>query len=223
MDKETLVYFKPFYEAVSLLEDVFFKKKGFNPLPDILFSINVRMKKSVAACVINQRVFDTESGNIVQSMEINPEILPKGVKEVLVTLLHEMVHVYENTYKKALKGGRHSKFWEETMKSFSLEPVIVDKARRKASEEIIPGGEFDVFASQFAKEKGDLFFRIMPLSKKGLEKSGSPSLPLSSVEEEGHKGYTVKKKYSCPCGNKVWGKPGLLLTCRDCGEDFEEL
>jgi hypothetical protein len=33
---------------------------------------------------------------------------------------------------------------------------------------------------------------------------------------------TSKTKYTCPCGNNVWGRPGLILTCGECQGNFQE-
>jgi hypothetical protein len=41
-------------------------------------------------------------------------------------------------------------------------------------------------------------------------------------EEETSGKYNSKTKYSCPCGNNVWGKPGLNIMCGECGEAFGE-
>jgi hypothetical protein len=34
--------------------------------------------------------------------------------------------------------------------------------------------------------------------------------------------YNSKTKYSCPCGNNVWGRPGLKIVCGECKEEFSE-
>jgi hypothetical protein len=31
-----------------------------------------------------------------------------------------------------------------------------------------------------------------------------------------------KTKYECPCGNNVWGKPGLHIVCAVCNQNFEQ-
>lgn len=33
----------------------------------------------------------------------------------------------------------------------------------------------------------------------------------------------AKTKYACPgCNNAVWGKPGMRISCGDCGKPFRE-
>jgi hypothetical protein len=30
-----------------------------------------------------------------------------------------------------------------------------------------------------------------------------------------------KTKYECPCGNKVWGKPEMIIICGTCNKRYE--
>lgn len=33
----------------------------------------------------------------------------------------------------------------------------------------------------------------------------------------------TRVKYRCPCGNQVWGKPALAITCGNCKQEYDEI
>jgi hypothetical protein len=47
------------------------------------------------------------------------------------------------------------------------------------------------------------------------------SLESGAAKGKGKNGGRSKTKYACPCGNKVWGKPGLIIVCGACEKEIE--
>jgi len=56
-------------------------------------------------------------------------------------------------------------------------------------------------------------------SKYGLTQDVSATAGTANKTAEAK---ALKTKYSCPCGNNVWGKPALSIICAACDEAFEQ-
>ena len=77
---------------------------------------------------------------------------------------------------------------------------------------IIPGGLFEkAFDSLVEKQ-----IKYVPTSS---ESTGT-NTKTDKKEKAGSK--ALKTKYSCPCGNNVWGKPDLAIICAVCEQRFEQ-
>lgn len=137
---------------------------------------------------------------------LNPETMARGAKEVLSTLVHEMVHHEQHLFGAPAKSG-HNVEWMEWMERVGLEAYGVGTCEGKKSgphftHRIIDGGLFDVAADEFIAGKGEDAFkwgarRVLKPKKQDLS----------------------KVKHVCPCCDaKVWGKDGINVTCGDCEE-----
>jgi hypothetical protein len=78
------------------------------------------------------------------------------------------------------------------------------KTGQKMSDYIIPGG---VFIEAFKR-----------LQEKKLKYATNPILFDGSKLKKSRS----KTKYICPCNNKVWGKPDLLIVCKTCNQFYVE-
>lgn len=121
-------------------------------------------------------------------------------REILSTLVHEMVHLWQHHLPTPKKTkSHHDRVWAAKMEEIGLMPSSTGapggkRTGRRVSHYIIKGGVYDkAWASCNVKLKWD-----------GL------------MHEPTHKG-SRRTKYTCPeCDAHAYGKSGLNLTCGDC-------
>lgn len=113
------------------------------------------------------------------------------------------------------------------MLGVGLRPVYRNKAKTSVGTEIMEGGGFDVFVTEFLAENGGfplpVRYRENPATEKP-EGRGSPDRPVADNADRERKTYNRNKiKYRCPlCGAGVWGKPSLVLFCSN-GHETKEM
>lgn len=166
-------------------------------------------------------------------MGINPDYLDRSPGDVLSTICHELCHIYENAYIHIPRSGYHDKQWESLMLECGLEPIYGNKSKTSVNHKIVPGGEFEKFVQEFEEENGKDYFNIVSYSAEvrervrkelGIEEGEYENEPKPDNADKPVKKYNRNKiKYVCPgCGMKLWGKPGLNVSCNDCMETLEE-
>lgn len=212
-------------KAIKAIEEKFFTGKGKHPFPDIVVSLNNRCGDRVAAYVSPQYMYDKIKKDKIHYLAINTDYLDRDARETLATIYHELCHVYECTYIHIPRNGYHSKAWEGLMLDAGLRPVYQNKAKTSVGTEIINGGEFDVFVTDFLAEHGAFLLPVRYKKNMALQKpegSESQYRPTADNADKEQKTYNRNKiKYKCPlCGTSVWGKPSLELFCGN-GHDVE--
>lgn len=145
----------------------------------------------------------------IHEIALNPEYLDGPDEEWQQTLVHEMVHLWQRDFGKISRAGYHNKQWADKMEEIGLMPSSTGapggkKTGQKMSDYIIPGG---VFIEAFNR-----------LQEKKLKYATSPILFDGSKLKKSRS----KTKYICPCNNKVWGKPDLLIVCKTCDQFYVE-
>ena len=148
--------------------------------------------------------------DVRHEISLNPATLKnRRPAEVAGTLVHEMVHLWQQEHGKPSRVGYHNAEWAEKMEAVGLVPSTTAapggaKVGQKVSHYIAKGGPFDVA------------FRAMPKEY---------ALPWACEEPEAMRVKKLAKnkvKYTCPgCGTNVWGKPELAISCDACAEPFE--
>jgi hypothetical protein len=129
-------------------------------------------------------------------------------KETASTLVHEMVHAWQEEHGKKGRRGYHNQEWADKMKSIGLQPTATGEPGGPETGDsmthlIVKGGPFD------------RAFNAMPTEC---------HLPWTSFEITGEKKKRTpsKVKFTCPgCACNAWGKPTLSLVCGDCSEQME--
>lgn len=151
--------------------------------------------------------WDDGQGTTTHEISLNPEHLKRRTPiDTASTLVHEMVHLWQEEHGKPGRRGYHNREWGDKMESIGLMPSNTgapggSRTGTQMTHYIVEGGRF---AQAFA--------------------TMSPSylLPWACVSE-GSKGSVAKNKvkYTCAgCSTKVWGKPELAIVCRECDQDF---
>lgn len=130
-----------------------------------------------------------------------------SLDEVLSTLVHEMVHLWQAHFGKPSRTSYHNKEWAAKMKAVGLQP----------SDTGVPGGkETGQRMTHHILEDGAFANSTAALLGAGF------SLTWADAARFG-KGKPSKSgnrvKYTCPgCRLNVWGKDGLNLVCGDCDQ-----
>ena len=150
--------------------------------------------------------------------------------EVMQTLVHEMVHLWQFHFGKPGRRGYHNKEWAAKMEEVGLMPSDTGKeGGRKVGEKMadyaISDGAFEIacnelFTAAFAITWKDRFPVKVQLDQvvagivEGIELA---ELEALGVEIEQPENKSNRRKYSCPgCGINAWGKPNLSLICGEC-------
>ncbi len=145
-------------------------------------------------------------------ISLNPDQLyVRDARAVASTLVHEMVHLWQEAHGKPSRRAYHNRQWGEKMKSIGLHP----------SDTAAPGGkEVGQRMSHYIVEGAafDTAFGEMPAELALPWRSGLPH----DVETKPKKVDPSKVKHTCPeCGLNVWGKRGIRVVCQRCEVELE--
>ncbi len=148
-------------------------------------------------------------------ISLNPEALNVDFEDTMSTLVHEMVHQWQQDHAKPPRGGYHDRQWAKKMGEIGL----------IASDSGEPGGKQTGQRMHHYIERGGPFavaFKKMPKSVRLPWVTGSVLCTAKEAPEQESKPRN-KIKYTCPkCEANVWGKTGLAILCGDCDERFKE-
>lgn len=147
----------------------------------------------------------------LDEISLTPESLQRGDRDVLSTLVHEMVHLWQQHFGKPSRNAYHNRQWAEQMKAVGLQPVAVgpnakpdQETGQNCTHTIITGGRFDRSAAIFLADR------------EVINWYGLSTVRVSNPKKN-------KVKYQCSCGNNVWGRSGLAIACEDCEESYKEI
>lgn len=176
---------------------------------------------------------DNMDRKIIHEISINPDYMNRPDQDWHSTLVHEMCHLWQEDHGKPSRNAYHNKEWAVKMIEIGLMPSDTGEeggkqTGQRVSHYVIEGGIFDrVFKTLKSEDLEGLRLKYLPmLAAEPLTKSGGSSTGEDDEEDpeggEKKKRQGLKVKYTCPCGKNVWGRPDLLIHCRECDGDFEE-
>jgi predicted SprT family Zn-dependent metalloprotease len=146
-------------------------------------------------------------------ISLNPAHLKtSGPKDSASTLVHEMVHLWQQVFGKPSRRAYHNHEWAAKMEAVGLMPSNTAqpggrKVGQKMSHYIIEGGAFE---RGYDAMPADILWPWTSGEHECSKEKKKPAAPS-------------KVKYTCEeCDANVWGKPGLAVVCGDCGEPFIE-
>jgi predicted SprT family Zn-dependent metalloprotease len=154
----------------------------------------------------------SSSGDRAAEISLNPDHLDRKPKESLSTLVHEMCHLWEHAVSKtAPRRCYHNRQFADKMEQVGLMTSSTGepggkRVGQKMTHYIIEGGAYEKAFADVTPEM------LLPWST------------AARLDGDKEKAKRPKSKflYTCPCcGAKAWGKPGLLLICGECEEEFE--
>lgn len=189
-----------------------------NKLPECIITLqrSDRIKGSYSS---SRYVSSVLNGKNKNEISINPNYF--GFEDdinVLMTLAHEMCHLYNDVNGEKESNGYHSKKWCDKMKSIGLQPSDTGKEG---------GNETGYAMSQYVIQDGPFIRAYSEIKENGWKINWFDRNYIRNVRNEcdsefkaEYKKLSGKKfKYSCGCSN-IWGKQGLDLLCRKCGKAF---
>lgn len=184
----------------------FFNKRFFGgTLPSVAITLT-RSKKFYGFFQPNS-FRQRNNAKPIGEIALNPDaFLTRNNEDVLSTLLHEMVHVWQENFGKTSRSSYHNKQFATKMAEVGLICSSTGQAGgkttgQKMSHYINPDGEFAhmLKAGYFSKsvvDYGSSQFTAEPKPRK-----------------------VSKVKYTCPnCNQNAWAKPNTKLICGNCYE-----
>jgi hypothetical protein len=165
-----------------------------------------RHARRAAGFFAPERWVRSSSDERTHEISLNPNVLDAPLEHRMSTLVHEMVHLWQQEYGKPSRRGYHNRKWANKMESIGLMPSSTGKPGGKRtgqqmSDYVIAGGRFDLALKAMPEEC------LLPLL------SGSPVRAPGADPTAKN-----KTKHTCPacCGNIAWGKPVLPIICGIC-------
>ncbi len=198
-------YRSPTQETFNGLQAAFdhFNAELFdNRLPPVHMS--VERKRGAHGYFWQDQYQHREDGDTLHMIALNPDTMSRDLKEVLSTLVHEMVHLQQQEEGKPSKTG-HNKEWGTMMKAVGLYPSATaapggKETGRRVSHYIVEGGPYEL-AFETLNVELPYFTNPRGTGTKAKKKDLS------------------KLKFCCPvCSAAAWGKQGLMLICGECDE-----
>jgi len=195
--------YKPLTAAYDFLNKELFDSK----LPTCLITMQ---RKGKAKGYFHAESFETRKKQDIKIHEIalNPTYFKDRTDDnIFSTLLHEMVHLWQEENGSAPRINYHNREWSNKMQEFGLMPSNTGqeggrKTGRSMSHYILQGGKFDALIKKFI-ENNAILYQDRPVLKITVSKKKN------------------KIKYICQkCLLKAWGKANMKLVC---GTDNVEL
>jgi len=186
----------------------YFNKKLFNKeLPECMITLQ-RKAKSRGYYHAEKFSNRTEKKRI-DEIALNPDtFIGRKDIDILSTLAHEMVHLWQQHKGTPPRKAYHDKEWAKKMEEIGLMPSDTGSADGKKTGQrmthyIIEKGKFENTCKEFLKYK----------------KLNWQSIPQAPAEKKSKN----KTKYSCPeCETNAWAKPNTKLICGTCEETMIE-
>lgn len=145
---------------------------------------------------------------ITDEIALNPmHFEARGDKDVLSTLAHEMVHLWQHHFGKPSRAGYHNAEWAAEMCKIGLIPSRTGllggrRTGQRMSHYIEPGGPFDGAANELMAQGFKVEF---------VERERGPLDPIAIRKRRS------KTHFTCPCGREsVYGRPSTRVRCDGC-------
>lgn len=203
--KPTAGVYKTFQEAYDFFNKEFFDSK----LPACLITMQ-RGRKSRGYFCAEQFEARVESAYSVHEIALNPMFFIKRTDEdILSTLLHEMVHLWQEEYGSPPRRNYHNREWAKKMEEIGLVPSNTgEEGGRKTGKQSM---------THYINPSGNYCGKVALFLKDG-KVIGYQDRPTITIKRSRSKN---KVKYSCPtCGLNAWGKEEIQIIC---GADKAEL
>jgi predicted SprT family Zn-dependent metalloprotease len=199
-DTPTEAVYKDLLYAYDYFNDVLFGGK----LPTCLITMQ---RKPRARGYFSYERFNSrrDEQDTTDEIALNPVAFQDRTdEEILSTLVHEMVHLWQYHVGSPSRSGYHNREWADMMKRLGLPPSDTGKpggreTGQRVTHYIIPGGPFALTCAVLL-EDGDCNIHY--------EEKGSQNAAKKAAS---------KTRYTCPsCGLNAWAKPGVRINCDQC-------
>ncbi len=180
----------------------YFNRELFeNTLPACL--ITYQRKANTKGHFSANRFVNRRDDTRLHELAMNPNtFLDRTVEEILSTLVHEMVHLWQQEYGTPSRRGYHNRQWADKMLGVGLVPSVTGRPEGKQTGQSV---------THFIQEGGPFE------SACGVFLAAGRQLEWGSMREKPQPGKSSKMKYLCSkCGLACWAKPDANLICGDC-------
>ena len=196
--------------------------ESYTPLRNAFMRLNHRLfKNELQPCLVTLqrkrsalgyfagRRFRSTAGNFVSDeIALNPaHFAERGAKKVLSTLVHEMVHQWQQHHGKPSRTGYHNAQWAAKMREIGLIPSHTGRAGGRETGQrmthfIKRGGPFERVANKLIAKGFTLAY---------VERRSNAERKVAVAKRQS------KTRYSCEsCDLNAWAKPGANLMCGTC-------
>jgi len=213
-------------------------------LPNCLLTLQ-REKRTYG--YFSAKRFGSRAGQTTDEIALNPEyfaVVP--LVEILQTIAHEMVHLWQAHYGQPGRARYHNGEWADKMESIGLMPSSTGRpgGRRvgdRMADYVLPGGRFAMVVAKLLEQDGfgiTWYDRFAPAAAlyPATQAAATAGLPLPALQVASADGIELvpkpsavsspnrsnRVKYQCGrCGLNAWAKPGARLGCMECQTELE--
>lgn len=174
--------------------------------------ITVQRHRGAYGYFRGRRFESFDRARVTDEIALNPEhFAGRSDKDVLSTLGHEMVHLWQAHFGTPSRGGYHNREWAKKMTEIGLIPSDTGlpggrQTGPRMTHVLEAGGAFDKAADDLIAKGFVVAFvdrNVRSRSAIGIQKKLS------------------KSHYRCVCGQNAWAKPGAEFDCRRCKSPLE--
>lgn len=195
------------YRAFQQAYDFFNKELFAGRLPDVL--VTLQRHAHAKGYFSPERFTGRVGDSAAHELALNPdEFTGRSDELILSTLVHEMVHVWQQTEGRPVRRSYHDRQWAAKMKAVGLQPTDTGEPGGKETGQsvthlIIPNGSYEWAYKKLQARGFVLHWESAPEDRQARTKKAAS-----------------KTKFTCPeCGQNAWAKPDALLICGECYED----
>lgn len=207
--KPTEETYERFQKAYEHLNKALFD----NSLPNALITLQ-RRKRSFGYFAGGR--FADKDGRHADEIALNPaHFASRTLPEILSTLAHEMVHLWQHHEGAPGRGRYHNREWAAKMKTIGLQPTDTGMEGGHETGEtithlIVAGGAFAKAAEKLIERGFAIPWQEVPeMPAAGID--GTTPGPEDEPDKSGK-----RVKYCCPtCDLKAWAKHEAKLMCAE--------
>lgn len=140
--------------------------------------------------------------------------------EILQTLVHEMVHLWQAHFGKPSRGGYHNNEWATQMETIGLMPSSTGRPGGARTGQAM--NDYPQTDGPFVQATNALLAKGFTLEWYEPSHAVGPSLGGAGIAAPAKPSAGGKRiTFCCPeCGAKAWGKAALKLLCGTCHVAF---
>ena len=194
------------YQGFQNAYDFFNRELFGGSLPQVLVTLQRHAKTK--GYFSPERFTGRIDNAAVHELALNPDgFAGRTDALILSTLVHEMAHVWQETYGEPSRRGYHNRQWAGKMREVGLQPTSTGEpggmeTGQAVTHYILPEGRYARAYAQLASSGYQLHWQSLPAV--GSAKKSS------------------KNKFTCPeCGQNAWAKPDAPLICGECFDEGE--
>ena len=190
--------YQSFYQAYAFFNSSLFDSK----LPNCL--ITMQRSRRSRGFFASKRFGHRSKTEIIDEIALNPKtFIDRTDREIISTLVHEMVHLWQHHFGKPGRRGYHNKQWAAKMQEVGLMPSRTGEPGGKQTGQAV---------THYIDESGRFAKAWNQLVESGYRLDYQDRLALQPSDPK-----KDKVRYACPtCSIHVWGKPNLEISCIGC-------